>query len=252
MRPADIRLLQETEIYQRLGAATTERLTRHCPVRDYPKNAIVTQQDEPAEYVHVVLKGRVALTAESLDGSNTIVTSFGDGELFVTAAAVLQLPHLVSARTTAPSRILLIPASRFRAALQSEPALALFMVDRLASHWRLLVGHLRELKLLTAVERLANYLVVQSGVSQGHASFRLTEDRRTIAAQLGMRHECLSRSLRQLRSHGVQVHGSLVEIRDVARLADFFQPVQRKATRRPDSALDRTNSTAPGFSEMRH
>lgn len=253
MRPADIRLLQETEIYQRLGADTAERLTRHCLVRDYPKNAVVTQQDDAAEYVHVVLRGRVALTAECLDGSNTIVTSFGDGELFVTAAAVLQLPHLVSARATAASRILLIPASRFRAALQSEPALALFMVDRLAQHWRQLVGHLRELKLLTAIERLANYLIVQSRVSHGPASFRLSEDRRTVAAQLGMRHECLSRLLRQLRSHGVQVRGSHVEIKDVARLTEIFQPVQRKAAvERADAAADRPAHPASGFSELRH
>lgn len=251
MRPADLRLLQETEIYQRLGAETAERLTRNCLVRDYTKNAVVTAQDEPAEHVHIVLKGRVALTAECLDGSNTIVASFGDGELFVTAAAILKLPSLVSARATAPSRILLIPASRFRAALETEPALALFMVDRLAHHWRVLVGHLRELKLLTAVERLAHYLVAQSRTSHGAASYRLTEDRRTIAAELGMRHECLSRSLRQLRSHGVQVRGNQVEIADVARLTQVFRPVQRTPMRQADGATGRPASANTGVSELR-
>lgn len=251
MRLGDIRLLQETEIYQRLGKDTAERLTRHCLVRDYPKSAMVIVQDEPADYVHVVLKGRVALTAECLDGSNTIVTTFGDGELFVTAAAVLQLPYLVSAKATAPSRILLIPVSRFRSALESEPALALFMVDRLAHHWRQLVCHLRELKLMTAVERLANFLVAQSPASHGTASFRLTEDRRTIAAQLGMRHECLSRSLRQLRSHGVQARGSQIEIKDVARLTEIFRPVQRMPSREANNAGDRPEPPHAGLIELR-
>jgi CRP/FNR family transcriptional activator FtrB len=239
MRPADIEILRETELYQRLGQETMDRLTRHCLVRDYPRNTLLTEQDQSAEYVHVVLKGRVALMAECSDGAHTVVTSFSDGELFVTAAAVLQLPYLVSAKTLAPSRILLIPASRFRRALESEPALALFMVDRLAHHWRLLVGHLRELKLHTAVERLASYLVAQSDVSHGTAEFELTEDRRTIAGLLGMRHECLSRSFQQLRTYGVSVRGNKVRIGDIQRLSECFSPVVRmpKATDDDDAGL---------------
>ncbi|WP_374631150.1 cyclic nucleotide-binding domain-containing protein [Ferrovibrio sp.] len=238
MRPSDLQILRETELYQRLGPETLDRLTRHCLVRDVPRNTLLTEQDQPAEYVHVVLRGRVALLAECSDGSNTIVTSFGGGEIFVTAAAVLQLPYLVSAKTVAPSRVLLIPAARFRRALQSEPTLALYMVDVLAHHWRLLVGHLRELKLLTAVERLASYLVARSGATEGNANFVLTEDRRTIAAQLGMRHECLSRSLQKLRANGVIVHGNHVEVKDVAKLKEYFRPVQRVPSAEQHTTFD--------------
>lgn len=225
MRPSDLQLFQKTEIFERLGEATAERLVRNCLVKDFPKNTALTEQGEVAEYVHLILSGRVALTAECLDGSNTIVTSFGDGEIFVTAAAILQQPYLVAARTIAPCRILLIPVSRFRQALQAEPALALLMVDRLAHHWRQLVGHLRELKLHTALERLASYLVDRSAVVRGAANFRLTEDRKTIAAELGMSSECLSRSFQQLRAYGVRVSGSRVQILDVDRLKELYRPV---------------------------
>ena len=255
MRPSDLQILKETELYQRLGPETLDRLTRHCVVRDVPRNTLLTEQDQPAEYVHVVLRGRVALLAECIDGSNTIVTSFGGGDMFVTAAAVLQLPYLVSAKTVAPSRILLIPAARFRCALESEPALALYMVDVLANHWRLLVGHLRELKLLTAVERLASYLVARSGTTEGNANFVLTEDRRTIAAQLGMRHECLSRSLQKLRTHGVIVHGNHVEVKDVAKLRGYFRPVQRAQPAEHHPAPDARSFMdidLPDMAEARH
>lgn len=252
MRPSDVQILRETALYQRLGPETLDRLTRHCLVRDVPRNTLLTEQDQPAEYVHVVLKGRVALLAECIDGSNTIVTSFGGGEMFVTAAAVLQLPYLVSAKTVAPSRILLIPAARFRRALESEPTLALYMVDVLANHWRLLVGHLRELKLLTAVERLASYLVARSGATEGNANFVLTEDRRTIAAQLGMRHECLSRSLQKLRANGVIVRGNHVEVKDVAKLRQYFRPVQRRPAAGSSAALADRDFPDPGMSETLH
>lgn len=246
MRATDHELLQQTEIFRRLGQQTTERLVRHCQVRDYPKNAALTDQDEQPEYVHLILKGRVALTAECSDGSNTIVATFGDGEIFVTAAAILELPYLVAAKTIAPSRILLIPASRFRQALQSEPSLALLLVDRLARHWRLLVGHLRELKLHTALERLASYLAGRSPAGHGPAQFRLTEDRKTIASELGMSSECLSRSLQQLRAYGVKVSGSRVHIDDVAQLRTLYRPVSPVQKKRAGQTLSAPLGSSAG------
>ncbi|MCW0234799.1 MAG: cyclic nucleotide-binding domain-containing protein [Ferrovibrio sp.] len=244
MRPSDLQLFQKTEIFARLGEATAERLARNCQVKDYPKNTMLTEQGETAEYVHLILNGRVALTAECLDGSSTIVTSFGDGEIFVTAAAILQQPYLVAAKTISPCRILLIPVTRFRQALQTEAALALLMVDRLAHHWRLLVGHLRELKLHTALERLASYLVTRSPAARGAAHFRLTEDRRTIAAELGMSAECLSRSFQQLRACGVRVSGSRVHILDVAQLKKLYRPVV-PAPRHMANPADETFERSP-------
>lgn len=230
MRAVDQELLEKTEIYQRLDHAIVERLVRDCPVREYPKNAILTQQGDASEYVHLILSGRVALMAECCDGETTVVTTFGSGEIFVSAATILQMPYLVTTKTTAPSRVLLIPSARFRQALETEHALALMMVDRLARHWRLLVEHLRELKLHTAIERLASYLVRHSPVASGAASFRLADDRKTIAAELGMSSECLSRTFQQLRGYGIRASGSRVEIADVRKLRDLYRPVARAAS----------------------
>ncbi|WP_300297328.1 Crp/Fnr family transcriptional regulator, partial [Ferrovibrio sp.] len=97
MRTVDQELLEKTEIYQRLDPAIVERLVRDCPVREYPKNAILTQQGDDSEYVHLILSGRVALMAECCDGETTVVTTFGSGEIFVSAATILQMPYLVTA-----------------------------------------------------------------------------------------------------------------------------------------------------------
>ncbi|MFN4164506.1 MAG: cyclic nucleotide-binding domain-containing protein [Ferrovibrio sp.] len=230
MRAVDQELLEKTEIYQRLDPAIVERLVRDCPVREYPKNAILTQQGDASEYVHLILSGRVALMAECCDGETTVVTTMGSGEIFVSPATILQLPYLVTGKTTVPSRVLLIPSARFRQALETEHALALMMVDRLARHWRLLVEHLRELKLHTATERLASYLVRHSPVSSGPASFRLADDRKTIAAELGMSSECLSRTFQQLRGYGIRASGSRIEIAEVRKLRDLYRPVARAAS----------------------
>src|SRR3546814_6023324 len=119
--------------------------------------------------------------------------------MFVCAATILQLPYLVAAQTTAESRILCIPGGRFRAALDVEPSLSLMMTRMLALHWRLLVDHLRQLKLHSATERLIYYLLRRCQEDAGHASIRLADERRSIAAELGMSPELLSRLFGQLR-----------------------------------------------------
>jgi CRP/FNR family transcriptional regulator, transcriptional activator FtrB len=243
MRPDDQELFEKTVIYQKLGAAVAGRLVRDCPVRELPKNAVLTRQGEDSEYVHLILSGRVSLIAECCDGEATVVTTFGSGEIFVSAAAILQLPYLVTARANVPSRIVLIPSTRFRQALETEHGLALMMVEILARHWRLLVEHLREIKLHTAVERLASYLVRHCSADAGSASFQLIDDRKTIAGELGMSSECLSRTFQQLRNCGVRASGSRIEIADVRRLQDLYRPVTaampagaRKAPAQQDAA----------------
>lgn len=225
MRPEDQELFEKTDICRKLGGAVASRLVRDCPVREYPKNAVLTRQGDDSEYVHLILSGRVSLTAECCDGETTVVTTFGSGEIFVSAATILQLPYLVTAKAKAPSRVVLIPSTRFRQALETEHGLALMMVEISARHWRLLVEHLREIKLHTAVERLASYLVRHCPADAGSANFQLVDDRKTIAGELGMSSECLSRTFQQLRSCGVRASGSRIEVADVRRLQDLYRPV---------------------------
>lgn len=229
MPPAETEL-QDFPLFKGVSPDIVTRLTRDCAVRTCQRGAILTQQDGAADHVHLVLSGRVVLAAECDDADSTVVASFGAGDILVTAAAILQVPYLVTAKATTASRVLLIPAERFRKALETEHALALAMLDIQARHWRLLVDHLRGLKLHTGLERLARFLASQSPVATGAVHFRLEHDRRTIAAILGMSPEFLSRGLRQLRQHGVRASGSLIQIDDVDRISRLYRAIERPAT----------------------
>jgi CRP/FNR family transcriptional regulator, transcriptional activator FtrB len=239
MRPSDHELFTRTDLYRHVGAAVAERLTRGCAVHAVASGAEMTRQGSMADAVHVILSGRVSLTAEG-GGSKTVITTFGAGEMFVTPAAILDLPYLVSARTTTRSRVLLIPSERFRRALQAEHALALMIVMQLARHWRLLLTQIQDLKLRSARERLVAFLLRQCPSGKGRASFRLPNKRNVVAAELGMSPESLSRTFQQLRALGVDARGSQVVIADVARLASLGPPTDRPRARR------RTPPRAPG------
>ncbi|WP_300295974.1 cyclic nucleotide-binding domain-containing protein [Ferrovibrio sp.] len=219
--------LLEFPLFHGVDAEAVARLTRDCVVRTCQKGAILAQQDADAEHVHLVLAGRVLLLAECEDADSTVIAAFETGDVLVAAAAILQMPYLVTARAAASSRILAIPAERFRQALQTEHALALAVLAIQAEHWRLLVDHVRGLKLHSGVERLARFLVQSSPVEHGTATFKLEHDRKTIAALLGISPEFVSRGLQQLRQHGVRASGSVIHIDDVDRISRLYRPIQR-------------------------
>lgn len=244
MRPADRELFMRTELYRRVGPEVAERLTRDCPVQAVQRGVEFTRQGEMAQDVHVILSGRISLVAEGNDGEETVITTFGPGEMFVTPAAILELPYLVTSRTTTRSRVLLIPSERFRHALQAEHALALMIVAQLARHWRLLLTQIQDLKLHSARERLIGYLLRECPAGAGSASVRLPNKRNVIAAELGMTPESLSRAFRRLRPLGVESRGGKVEIADVARLAAVIRGTQ--AGKHGDTPAPQPKSMSPG------
>jgi CRP-like cAMP-binding protein len=126
--------------------------------------------------------------------------------------------YLLTARALSEARVLMIPAETFREALDSEPRLSRALVDVLAEHWRLLVRQIKGLKLHSAAERLATYLVIRSDAREGAATIRLEEELRIVAARLGMTPESLSRAFTALRAHGVASRGRSVTIDDIALL----------------------------------
>ncbi|WP_374465979.1 cyclic nucleotide-binding domain-containing protein [Ferrovibrio sp.] len=219
--------LQNFPLFKGLSSEAAARLTRDCIVRTCQKGAILAHQDSDAECIHLVLTGRVLLTAECEDADRTVIAAFEAGDVLVAAAAILQVPYLVTAKAVMPSRILAIPAGRFRQALQTEHALALAMLDIQAQHWRLLVDHVRGLKLHRGLERLARFLVQSSPVNRGNAVFKLEHDRKTIAAMLGISPEFVSRGLQQLRQHGVRARGSLIQIDDVDQISRLYRAIER-------------------------
>jgi CRP/FNR family transcriptional activator FtrB len=86
----------------------------------------------------------------------------------------------------------------------------------------MVVSAFKEQRLRSGVERLANYLLRANEQTPGRGKVKLTEDKRTLAALLGMTPEYLSRAFGKLKKYGVEVNGSdikLTNLRNLSRLA---------------------------------
>lgn len=218
MRADDIADLKGTELLSTLGDSSFQGLVEGGLVQRLPPGAVLFEEGNRAEFLHVVLAGRIALTADGPDDREAVIEIFAAGEVLIAPAVILDLPYLVSARVTEEARVAMLPAANLRRAMATDPAAALAMSQILARHWRILVTQIKELKLRSTTERIGSYLLGQLDAGDGPQTIRLSEDRGTMASRLGMSPESLSRAFAQLRQIGISGRGRTVVVAEPEKL----------------------------------
>ena len=120
--------------------------------------------------------------------------------------------------------VVALPADAVRGVFDKDTAFARSVVAELALRYRGLVKDLKNQRLRTGLERLANWILAHNQQLGAPGSFKLPIEKRALASLLGMRPEHLSRSFGELADLGVTVDGAKVTIRDMAALTKFAGP----------------------------
>lgn len=223
MVPADMPLLRRSRLLAALPEADFARLLTPCFVQTLPKGASLCLQGETPQFLHIVLTGAVGLFGEG-HREEILVEFFGPGDSFILAAVVLDAPYLLNARLLERSRVLLWPAAAFRAEIRAHGSLAHGAALQSSIYWRTLIGQIKDLKLLSAIERLSALLLALAPARTGGATVTLPAGRRLIAGRLGITPQSLSRAFAALRSAGVSGDGRQVFIADLDRLRTMLRP----------------------------
>lgn len=223
VRDADRRLIRELALFRGLSDANFELLMGAAFLQRFPERVVLIREGELPDFLHIVVEGTVEWFASS-DGRQTTIDVIGPVTTFILAAVIRDEVYLKSARTLTPAQILMIPAAAVRQVFDCDGAFARAVVGELAQRYRDLVRALKNHKLRSGAERLANW-ILQADHRQGNGGrIRLTYDKRTLASHLGMTAENLSRSLMTLTEHGVESHGRDIVITDAAALARCAKP----------------------------
>lgn len=222
MKQDDLNALANTSLFRDVPSRVTERLASSTIVQTLPKNTLLFEQGQEAEFLHVLLEGRCGLVGLRTDGQECVVEILTEGDCFIIPAVMMEAPYLMSARILDRSRIAMIAAASFRREFEAEPALMRAASLHLSRHWRMLVRQIKDLKLRTAPERVAAHLSELCRTEKnGTAKIRIDDDIRDLSARLGMTPETWSRSVKLLASIGVTANGKSVDIADVGELRRY-------------------------------
>ena len=220
MRTTDLPLIRRSRLFAQVGEIDLAAMLTTCFVQTLPAGAALCHQGEKAEFLHIVLSGRVGLFG-SAGHDEALVEFFGPGDAFIVPAVVLDAPYLLTARILEEGRILMWPAAAFRAQLRATGSLAFGAVLLLSGYWRTLIGQIKDLKLLSAIERLSAFLLALAPRETGPVTVTLPGGRRLVAGRLGITPQSLSRAFAALRPLGISGGGRQVTIVDPGRLREF-------------------------------
>jgi CRP/FNR family transcriptional activator FtrB len=210
-------------LFAAMSEANFAALLNAAFLQRFPPHTTLIAEGELPDFLHIVVEGSVEMFSAH-NGHETTIEIMRPVTTFVLAAVIRDEVYLKSARTLSPAQILMIPAQTVRDVFGRDAEFARAIVDELAIRYRAVVRSLKNEKLRTSAERLANWILKANHQQGDHQRVELTYDKRTLASRLGMTPENLSRSLALLAKHGVSSSGRAIVIDDAAALESFAKP----------------------------
>jgi CRP/FNR family transcriptional regulator, transcriptional activator FtrB len=217
--------LREVPVFDSLDARALVRLEAISEIMALSPRVELFRQGETPGGLHFLLQGQVILSGTAPDGSQAVIEVLTPGAAFVVASVLVDQPYLMSATTVTSARILKLRAAPLRALIRTEPQIAFALMGTLARNYRSMTRQVRDLKLRTATQRLACYLLsLMTDRDAKAARLRLPFHKALLAGRLGCRQDSLSRAFAVLREMGVETSGATIIVNDVPRLRTYAMP----------------------------
>jgi CRP/FNR family transcriptional regulator, transcriptional activator FtrB len=223
MREADAEIVRALPLFSGMQQAHFEILIGAGYLQRFPHQVVLIHEGQRPNFLHVLVEGSVEFFSTGR-GRETTLSFLAPPGAFILAAVALDQLYLKSARTTESSVVVLIPAEAVREVFNKDPAFARAVVAELALRYRGLVKDLKNQRLRTSLERLANWILAHNDKIGRPGSFKLPMEKKALANLLGMRPENLSRAFSELSELGVDVDGATLRIIDITALTSFAKP----------------------------
>jgi len=176
-----------------------------------PGNATLTHEGECPPFLHFVAEGEVELFGSHNGDSATFEVREAPVALLLDAV-ICSGPAPESIRTISPACIIRFSTDAVRNAFAHDVGFAWAVAAQIAEQRRRSVSALKAEKLLTGIDRLAYWIsdMHQNQGATGYVDIRF--NKRTLASQLGMTPENLSRNLALLAKRGIRTAGRRIYI----------------------------------------
>jgi CRP/FNR family transcriptional regulator, cyclic AMP receptor protein len=197
-------------LVDRLSPASRERLLSAGTARHYRSGEVLFHAGDPASFVIVIVDGRAKVTAPGPEGTETVLSLRGPGDLVGELAAIdgEGAQRTAGVRALEPIRCRVVRATEFRDVLGEHPDVAVELLRMVSARLRAADRRIVEFGTYDTTRRVARLLADMAG--QGDRPGRprpiaLTQD--DLAGMVGASRESVVRALATLRSLGLVTTG---------------------------------------------
>ena len=223
MRESDLARIRTLKLFASMDPQRFSDLVSSAFLQKFPAGTTLLYEGDSVDFLYCLMDGAVELEGSWNDKETTLAV-LSPLSVFILSSVILEATAIITAKTLARSEILMLSADSVRRALREDHGFALAMVEEVAGWQRSLVRTVKNQKLRTGTERLANYLLVQQVHQNGSTTITLPHEKRILASLLGMTPENLSRAFASLADYGVQVHGNEVALTMMTTLRRLAKP----------------------------
>ncbi|MFH1861865.1 MAG: Crp/Fnr family transcriptional regulator [bacterium] len=219
-------ILEKIFLFQNWREVDLQAVAHFTGIRKAERGELLFLQEESCQHLFILILGRIQIFRTTSEGREIILNVVHPGGLVACAALFLDFCFPASARVISQqAELLALEGSGFLRLLSERPDLAKRMIGSLALRLGELANRLESQSTESATIRLANWLLDQPGVllQSNIRQIQVKESKKSIAANLGITPETLSRCLRKLAEEGmIAVKGKRIELLDPIRLLSLI------------------------------
>ncbi len=214
-------ILSRQPLFRGLSEGELAQISAGCREFRVRKNEVVFHKGDVPEGMYVVVMGQIKLSLPTAQGMEKVVHMCGPGSTFGEAVVFLDKPYPVSAQATAESLLMLVSRKALLDAMEGSFMLCRKMMGSLSSRLHELLADMETCMLRGSLQRVVCFLMQAAPTGgQNVYEINLTSSKQTIASQLNLAPETLSRVLGQLSDAGlIRVKGRTITVLDKDRLA---------------------------------
>jgi len=151
--------LNNVPLFSSLSEVELALLTQVRQIRNYPANATIINDGDPANALYIINKGKVKVCISNEQGREVVIAQLADGEYFGEMSLVDDKPRSATIITRTACEISLIQKVQFQRMMVSNPDLGLAVMRGLSERLRQADRKIETLALMDVYGRIARALL---------------------------------------------------------------------------------------------
>jgi len=194
--PTDVALIAKHPLFGALQATQLQRLVAYAKRRNVKAGRVLFNKGDPGNALFAIRAGTIKITAPSSDGREAVFNILTEGEVFGEIALLDGQPRTADAVAISDCDLVVIERRDFLALVETDPKIALKLIELLCARLRWSSEHFEEVVLLKLPARLARTLlrlVRAQPAKDGDIELKITQ--RELSQILGTTRERINREL---------------------------------------------------------
>ncbi|MGI8544495.1 MAG: Crp/Fnr family transcriptional regulator [Aridibacter sp.] len=192
--------------------ALVQKLEELGRTKTFSKGEQIFGAGEKAEFLPVVLKGRIKVVRFLEVGKEIILNVFNDGEIFAIPPILDGKTYPATAVAMEETKLLLIYKKDFHTLLEESDEFSGFIMSRMSSLMREITSSMENLATASPEKRVGKILVRLANKENPNDSIKIPIRRQDIAEMAGLTTETTIRATRRLADKNLIkiVHGKII------------------------------------------